>query len=66
MYALIALRGDTGPAGNVVTGGAFCFVGQLEWKTAPPAPPAGDQGHSRTAKLAVLVCLRANFLALHL
>lgn len=23
LYALIALRGDTGPAGNVVTGGAF-------------------------------------------
>jgi hypothetical protein len=25
MFALMALRGDTGPAGNVVTGGAFCY-----------------------------------------
>jgi hypothetical protein len=25
MYALMALRGDTGPAGNVVSGGAFCL-----------------------------------------
>ena len=49
MCALIALRGDTGPAGNVVTGGAFCFVGPLDWKA-----PSGD---SRNLRIYVFPCL---------